>query len=149
MPKCGTKYLGILKDSINVCGNEAEKSVVLGITEESASLAYMCKKCTNFFMKKTDLEIVSIRDIVGAQVQDFAFEAIAEERRKQDQKWGRQDHTPERWLMILQGEIGEWFQAVLQEESFENILTELVKIAAVAECMLEQMLDNYDGAPRE
>lgn len=35
------------------------------------------------------------------------LQAIAAERQKQDEKWGKQNHSPIEWLAILGEEVGE------------------------------------------
>ena len=57
---------------------------------------------------------------------------IQMERNAQDEKWGEQRHTDEKWLTILLEEIGEAAKAVL-EENDEALLVEVVQVAAVLE----------------
>lgn len=63
---------------------------------------------------------------------------IAAEREAQDQKWGVQDHTPDRWLTILGEEYGEACKAVLEHDT-EGYRTELIQVAAVAMAMIESL----------
>ena len=79
---------------------------------------------------------------------------IIEERVKQDIKWGRQNHCPKTWLMILGEEVGEANKAVLESATYAegklvsldkvklvsgkgNYREELVQVAAVALAMIE------------
>jgi hypothetical protein len=39
---------------------------------------------------------------------------IADERLRQLEKWGRQDHEPAQWLAILASELGELAQALVE-----------------------------------
>jgi NTP pyrophosphatase (non-canonical NTP hydrolase) len=64
----------------------------------------------------------------------LAFKAIIEERRRQDAKWGEQNHTDLRWLPILVEEVGELAKAIN-----EGIMTggELTQVAAVTLAWME------------
>ena len=60
-----------------------------------------------------------------------AFNNLIEiEREAQDEKWGEQRHSDEKWLAILLEELGEAAKAVLEEDE-EGLLEETVQIAAV------------------
>jgi NTP pyrophosphatase (non-canonical NTP hydrolase) len=68
---------------------------------------------------------------------------IQEERRRQDEKWGEQNHDDTWWLAILMEEVGELAQAMLHS-SFGGPhagteRTELTQVAAVAVQWLEAM----------
>ena len=52
------------------------------------------------------------------------------EREAQDEKWGEQRHSDEKWLAILLEELGEAAKAVL-EKNEEGLLEETVQVAAV------------------
>lgn len=70
---------------------------------------------------------------------------VQEERRRQDEKWGTQNHTPPEWLSILGEEFGEVCKAVCEAHfsgyestgNWENYRTELIQLAAVAVAMVE------------
>lgn len=70
---------------------------------------------------------------------------VQEERRRQDKKWGEQNHTPPEWLSILGEEFGEVCKAVCEAHfsgyestgNWENYRTELIQLAAVAVAMVE------------
>lgn len=57
---------------------------------------------------------------------------IQMERNAQDEKWGEQRHSDEKWLTILLEEFGEAAKAVL-ENNDEALLVEVVQVAAVLE----------------
>ena len=60
-----------------------------------------------------------------------AFNDLIEiEREAQDEKWGEQRHSDEKWLAILLEELGEAAKAVL-EKNEEGLLEETVQVAAV------------------
>lgn len=60
------------------------------------------------------------------------------ERRRQDTKWGVQDHLPEKWITILMEEVGEAAHGRLEGDRL-NYREELVQVAAVAVAMIESL----------
>ena len=62
---------------------------------------------------------------------------VAEERERQDAKWGEQNHDPAIWLAILAEEFGEIGKEVLEPEPTDNYRRELVQLAAVAVAAIE------------
>ncbi len=60
------------------------------------------------------------------------------ERNKQDIKWGEQNHDIYKWLAILGEEVGEVNKAAL-EDQYDEVVDELVQIAAVAVAMIESL----------
>jgi hypothetical protein len=90
-----------------------------------------------------------VKDYTAAVLND-----VMDERTRQDAKWGRQDHEPARWLMILGEEYGEacevgcrltWPAKIEPPENqepyrvmcLEEFRKELVQVAAVAVAMIE------------
>ncbi len=71
---------------------------------------------------------------------------VYEERERQNEKWGEQDHSPQEFLMILGEEVGEANKAALEchfgydEATWANYRKELIQVAAVA----VQMVEAYD-----
>lgn len=73
------------------------------------------------------------------------YKEIAAERKKQDEKWGQQDHHPFMWLAILGEEVGEANKAALETHfagydtkgDYSEYREELIQIAAVAVAMVE------------
>ena len=61
---------------------------------------------------------------------------VRQERQRQDEKWGQQDHGPMAWLVILGEEAGEACRAVLEGDDL-GYRGELVQIAAVAIAAIE------------
>lgn len=61
---------------------------------------------------------------------------LARERRRQDEKWGEQNHRDEIWLAILSEEIGEVSQALLHNKfggtHAGTLREELIQVTAVA-----------------
>jgi NTP pyrophosphatase (non-canonical NTP hydrolase) len=75
---------------------------------------------------------------------------VQDERRKQDRKWGPQNHTPLEWMAILTEEIGEAAKEALEHhwsgthypvdhERLHRLRAELVQVAAVAVAMIESL----------
>lgn len=72
------------------------------------------------------------------------------ERRRQNHKWGVQNHLPDRWLRILAEEIGEAAQALESRDAamrnhssevaecfLSEYETEMIQVAAVAAAAVE------------
>ena len=57
---------------------------------------------------------------------------IQMERNAQDEIWGEQRHTDEKWITILLEELGEAAEAVLEKNDVA-LLVEVVQVAAVLE----------------
>ena len=66
---------------------------------------------------------------------------ILNERIKQDNKWGEQNHHIYKWLAILGEEVGEANQAALEDNESE-LIDELIQIAAVSVAMIESIKRN-------
>ena len=65
---------------------------------------------------------------------EAVIQEILLERRRQDQKWGEQNHTTFKWLAILGEEFGEACTAALE---YSNLREELIQVAAVAVVFIE------------
>jgi hypothetical protein len=74
------------------------------------------------------------------------FEQIKAERKRQDIKWGIQNHKPIEWIAILTEEVGEASKEALEAhftgftrdiEVLQNYRNELIQVAAVAVEMIE------------
>ena len=88
---------------------------------------------------------------------DNVLREVADERYRQDAKWGVQNHHPLSWLAILSEEVGEYAmnvcksEVVPQPEPFARrslamaARRELVQVAAVAVAAIECM-DRLAGA---
>ena len=66
---------------------------------------------------------------------------VADERNRQENKWGEQNHSPEIYLMILGEEVGDANKAALEYnfdgKSLDDYRKELIQVAAVAVAMVE------------
>ena len=80
------------------------------------------------------------------KVQDMKekiFNNVIAERRRQDEKWGEQNHFPERWATIIGEEYGEMCQAINEfsfnptPETEDQIYTEAIQTMASCMAMLE------------
>lgn len=61
---------------------------------------------------------------------------VIAERLRQDEKWGEQNHKPEKWFTILLEEVGEAARAALESDP-ANYREEMVQVAAVAMAAVE------------
>lgn len=75
-----------------------------------------------------------------------AFIDIQDERNRQDEKWGEQNHALPIWHLVLAEEVGEVAEAILEariagdysrERHIKDIRQELVQVAAVAVAAIE------------
>ena len=69
---------------------------------------------------------------------------VADERKRQEDKWGQQNHDPFTYLAILGEEFGEACQVAVQatmepdkNTTWDDYRDELIQIAAVAVAMVE------------
>lgn len=72
------------------------------------------------------------------------YDLIANERSRQDAKWGEQNHPDLYWLGILTEEVGELAKAII-EEDHEHAVEELVQVTAVGVAWLES-IERRDGS---
>jgi NTP pyrophosphatase (non-canonical NTP hydrolase) len=86
------------------------------------------------------------------------LDLVKTERKRQDAKWGKQNHTPQVWLTILAEEFGEVAKEVCDYnfmpsstpdhlgfaklEIAKRIKEELIQTAAVAVAMIESLERN-------
>lgn len=64
------------------------------------------------------------------------LEEISQERKRQDQLWGEQNHALPFWHCILSEEVGEAARSILAGNA-QGVRHELVQVAAVAVAMIE------------
>ena len=70
--------------------------------------------------------------------QEDIFTLIHNERKRQDEKWGEQNHDVYKWLAILGEEVGEANKAALDKDEAE-LISELIQISAVTVAMIESI----------
>jgi len=76
-----------------------------------------------------------------------AVSMLLRERLNQDEKWGKQRHSMEKWLSILVEEVGEFAQAIQKDEiqskktDANNKLEEIIQVSAVAVAIAEQLIE--------
>lgn len=75
-------------------------------------------------------------------VTNAVLDEVANERAKQDRKWGVQTHPASTWLTILTEEVGELAQAILEAgagdpKDLSDMRTEAIQSAAVAVAIVE------------
>lgn len=81
------------------------------------------------------------------------FEDILNERERQDEKWGEQNHHPMYWLGILMEEVGELAEATnetfldnateIEKGGYKNMRAEAIQVAAVALEIVECLDRNW------
>ena len=80
-----------------------------------------------------------------SEIQKRVITAVLLERKRQDSKWGEQNHPPHYWTGILGEEYGELCEAINEtvfdnwsdKGGFENMRREAIHVAAVAIGFLE------------
>ena len=73
---------------------------------------------------------------------------VADERQRQDAKWGKgRNLTLRTWLAILMEEVGEVAKGSLEHDPRQLVVEELVQVAAVAQAAAEDGIEN--GWPEE
>lgn len=89
-------------------------------------------------------QVIVVHEIIGRAMaggHSVSLQAVLDERRRQDAKWGEQNHPLPTWLMILGEEVGELSQAVLHQTfggpQAGNVRSEAVQVAAVGMAMVE------------
>lgn len=82
---------------------------------------------------------------------------VIEERKKQEQKWGQQNHNPFMWNAILVEEVGEVSQAILEAYDWVNkkfsagsklddLKEELIQVIAVGVAMYQSIERNEEAS---
>lgn len=85
---------------------------------------------------------------------------VQDERRKQDKKWGPQNHAPLEWIAILVEEVGEATKEAMEyhfegkyypadEFRLKRYRAELMQVAAVAVAAIESLDRNEGKVPQE
>lgn len=74
------------------------------------------------------------------------LQLIYDERRRQDAKWGEQNHNQYYWMTVLGEEFGEACKATFEDDPAEYV-GELVQVAAVAVCAIESLYRQIQKAP--
>lgn len=82
------------------------------------------------------------------QRQEEIFNEVFEERKKQDVKWGEQNHHPGVWQNILMEEVGEVSKEVNENKfnakEFSDYRKEMIQVAAVAIAAIESLDRNLE-----
>jgi hypothetical protein len=94
---------------------------------------------------------------VQDELEAAAIAAVIAERRRQDGKFGKQDHDPAWWMVIMGEEYGETCQAVCEYrwgeampgvtsddrmKRIDHAVDEATQVAAVAVAMVQSILRN-------
>lgn len=97
-----------------------------------------------------EIERLRSKEMLVPDTLQNAIASVVAERRRQDAKWGEQNHIPALWMPILGEEYGELCQAVLETHfdngpelrakgGYENMRAEAVQVAAVAVAFVEYL----------
>ena len=89
----------------------------------------------------------ALREALSARKGDDVLGEIINERKRQDDKWGEQNHQPSIWLVILGEEVGEACKAVLEMDC-EEYRKELIQVAAVAIAAVESYDRSTENEPK-
>lgn len=78
---------------------------------------------------------------------DDVVSLVRQERVKQFEKWGRQEHNAFTWMAILMEEVGEASQAALHDvfggKAKGTFMVEMIHVTAVAIQILESLYETY------
>lgn len=74
----------------------------------------------------------------GLTPRSYALALVDNHRNEQDEKFGDESNSPERWLTILAEEFGEVGRAILENRPVQ-LEEELVHVAAVAVAWIEDL----------
>lgn len=72
------------------------------------------------------------------------MDEVFEERIRQNELWGEQNHEPDKWFSILMEEIGEAAESN-NDKDMDNYRTECIQAAAVIVQMIECFDRNKEG----
>ncbi len=74
------------------------------------------------------------------------IQEVIEERKRQNEKWGIQNHTPMEWIPVLTEEVGEVSKSALETyfghvpyDNYDHYREELIHTAAVAIQAIESL----------
>jgi NTP pyrophosphatase (non-canonical NTP hydrolase) len=73
---------------------------------------------------------------------------VADERDRQEAKWGHQDNSHLQWLAILEEEVGEVAKEIFFEPSNSYVEEEIIQVMAVCAAWLENRRETrYESLP--
>lgn len=140
------EFIGLLGDQIDElearAGNTAAPSIIIDTLEgrmEARVGDWIIKGINGeFYPCKPDIFAKTYQQANGSEEshQARAVGAVLEERRRQNTKWGEQNHDPITWSAILTEECGEFAEAALHHRfggpAADGLRNEAVQCAAVA-----------------
>lgn len=103
----------------------------------------------------------NVHEVLNELLEGFgvtdAIRAVIDERQRQENKWGEQNHEPQFWTSILGEEFGELCEAINEtvfdngpgarrKGGYENMRREAVQVAAVAVGFIEALDRRYRQA---
>lgn len=115
----------------------------------------LCKRCVEELVEQAKVD--GHGELLGggegmSEIQRRVINAVLLERKRQDSKWGEQNHPPHYWTGILGEEYGELCEAINEtvfdnwsdKGGFENMRREAIHVAAVAIGFLECLERNKE-----
>lgn len=84
-------------------------------------------------------QILDISPLIDARPVSAALDLVFNEHERQDHMFGVQDHSPEKWAVILSKEIGD-FNLEILNNNLSGQLKQSVQIAAVALQIIQALL---------
>ncbi len=101
---------------------------------------------------KAKLEHTKV-NLTGCSKVKIALDLVWQERLRQINKWGKQEHDDPRWITILAEEFGEAAAEVCgnledtkdHTEYLLALMDELIQVAAVAVAHVEHLMEEYDA----
>jgi len=123
-----------------------------GCKHNYSGLVKECVKCNDDYSEWNDDDTEKVTEDDSISTRTKALYLIDTERNNQDRKWGEQNHAQTAWASILGEEFGEYCQAVNEtylnnateqhKGGYQNLLTELTHVAAVAVGAIECLMRN-------
>jgi len=108
--------------------------------------------CCSYISHSNWKEKIEYKMVADLLTRISALKLVDAERNRQDHKWGEQNHAQTAWVGILGEEFGEYCQAVNEtylnnatqqhKGGFDNLMTELTHVAAVAVGAIECLMRN-------
>lgn len=84
--------------------------------------------------------------VVSSEEQHHVLQAVADERARQDLKWGITTHPLDTHFRVLAEEFGEVAKALNEREHLSRVIEELVHTAACCVKMAEDIMTHHGKA---
>jgi len=81
--------------------------------------------------------------VVDTHEQMNALQGVADERHRQDVKWGITNHPLDTHFRVLVEEVGEVAKALNEKDTMQHLYDELIQVAACAVKMAEDIVTHH------